>query len=82
MHKAALVIEVGDTERKPREKMTEYTRAGRIRIAWRIDIPNRCVELWDQADVSEPVAILHGADVFEFANLTFTVDEVFRTVLK
>jgi Uma2 family endonuclease len=79
---AALVIEVGDTERKPRGKMTDYMRDGRIPVAWRIDIPNRCVELWDRANTTEPVTILHGAEGFEFANLTFTVDEIFRAILK
>jgi Uma2 family endonuclease len=79
---AALVIEVGDSERKPREKMGEYMRDGRIPIAWRIDIPNRCVELWDRSNTTEPVAILRGPDVFAFGNLTFTVEEIFRTVLK
>jgi Uma2 family endonuclease len=79
---AGLVIEVGDTQRKPREKMADYMRDGRIPIAWRIDIPNRCVELWDPTNITEPVATLHGAEVFEFANLIFTVDDVFFAILK
>jgi len=57
-------------------------RDGRIPIAWRIKISNRCVELWDRSNIAEPVAMLHGADVFEFGNLGFSVDEIFRTVLQ
>ncbi len=78
---ANLVIEVGDTERKPREKMRDYMIDGRIPTGWRIDIPGRCVELWEPADPQEPVALLYGADTFTFAGINFTVDEVFQTVL-
>jgi Uma2 family endonuclease len=76
-----LVVEVGDTERKPREKMRDYMIDGRIPTGWRIDIPGRCVERWEPADTQEPVAVLYGADAFAFAGMTFTVDEVFKTVL-
>jgi Uma2 family endonuclease len=79
---AALIIEVGDTERKPREKMGDYMRDGRIPVAWRIDLPNRCVELWEPRSVGEPVAIRTGAESFGFAGVTCSVDEVFSTVLK
>jgi Uma2 family endonuclease len=48
---AALVIEVGDTERNPREKMRAHMRDGRIPRAWRADIPSRCVELWEPSNV-------------------------------
>jgi Uma2 family endonuclease len=79
---AALVIEVGDTERKPREKMSDYMRDGRIPTAWRIDIPNRRIELWEPSDVEHPIQLLHGSDAFGFVGVSFTVDEVFTTVLK
>lgn len=79
---AALVIEVGDTERKPREKMRAYMRDGRITIAWRIDLPNRCIEIWQPADTEDPVTILIGEDAFAFGGVRFTVDEVFQTVLR
>jgi hypothetical protein len=71
---ADLVIEVGDTERNPREKMRAYMRDGRIPHAWRIDIPNRCVELWEPSDVGQPIALLRTADAFGFQGVTFTVD--------
>jgi Uma2 family endonuclease len=74
---AALVIEVGDTERNPREKMRAYMRDGRTPHAWRIDIPERCVELWEPSNVEQPIAILHGADAFGFEGVTFTVDGTF-----
>jgi len=74
---AALVIEVGDTERNPRGKMCAYMLDGRIPNAWRIDIPNRCVELWEPSNVHDPIATLHGADEFGFEGVTFTVDETF-----
>lgn len=35
---AALVIEVGDTERNSRAKMRDHMRDGRISLAWRADI--------------------------------------------
>jgi Uma2 family endonuclease len=70
---ALLIIEVGDSERNPREKMRAYMRDGRIPHAWRIDIPNRCVELWEPSNVEQPIAILHGADGFGFEGVTFTV---------
>jgi len=56
-------------------------RDGRIPTAWRVDLPNRCVELWKPVDPSEPIAILVGGEQFSFAAVTFTVDEVFQTVL-
>jgi Uma2 family endonuclease len=74
---ARLVIEVGDTERNPREKMRAHMRDGRIPHAWRIDIPERCVELWEPSNVEQPIAILRGADEFGFAGVTFTVDGTF-----
>jgi Uma2 family endonuclease len=74
---AALVIEVGDTERNPREKMSKYMRDGRIPNGWRIDIPNRCVELWEPSNTEEPIAILRGSDGFGFEGVTFTVDGTF-----
>lgn len=79
---AALVVEVGDSERNPRNKMRDYMRDGRIAVAWRVDIPNRCVELWTPSNVTEPVSILSGSDIFRFGEIRFTVDEVFRTVLQ
>jgi Uma2 family endonuclease len=79
---AALVIEVGDPERKPREKMSDYMRDGRIPRAWRIDIPERLVEVWGPSSVGAPLAILRGPDSFDFESVLFTVDEVFTTVLK
>jgi Uma2 family endonuclease len=74
---AALVIEVGDSERNPREKMRAYMRDGRIPRAWRADIPSRCVELWEPSNVEGPIAILRGADEFGFEGVTFTVDGTF-----
>jgi Uma2 family endonuclease len=79
---ARLVIEVGDTERKPREKMSDYMRDGRIPVAWRIDLPGRCVELWEPHTVAHPTRLLHGSEPFGFMGVSFTVDEVFTTVLK
>jgi Uma2 family endonuclease len=77
---ADLVIEVGDTERNPREKMRAYMRDGRIPHAWRIDIPNRCVELWEPSNVEQPIAILRTVDAFGFEGVTFTVDGTFAIV--
>jgi Uma2 family endonuclease len=74
---AALVIEVGDTERNPREKTRDYMRDGRIPHAWRIDIPDRNVELWEPSNVEQPIEILNGADEFGFEGVTFTVDGTF-----
>jgi Uma2 family endonuclease len=74
---AHLVIEVGDTERNPREKMRKYMRDGRIPRAWRIDISNRCVELWEPSNVDLPIAVLRGSDAFSFEGITFTVDGTF-----
>jgi Uma2 family endonuclease len=74
---AHLVIEVGDTERNPREKMSKYMRDGRIPHGWRIDIPNRCVELWEPSNVEQPVAILRGSNGFGLEGITFTVDGTF-----
>ena len=74
---AALVIEVGDTERNPRVKMRAYMRDGRIPNAWRIDVPNRCVELWQPSDVEQPIAILHGADEFGLEGIVFSVEGTF-----
>jgi Uma2 family endonuclease len=74
---AHLVIEVGDTERNPREKMSKYMRDGRIPLGWWIDIPNRCVELWEPADVGQPIAILSGSDGFGLAGVMFTVAGTF-----
>jgi len=74
---AHLIIEVGDTERNPREKMSKYMQDGRIPNAWRIDIANRCVELWEPSSVEQPIAILNGLDSFDFAGVTFTVDSTF-----
>jgi Uma2 family endonuclease len=79
---AKLIIEVGDTERKPREKMRAYMNDGRIPIAWRVDLPNRSVEIWKPLNTNEPDTILFREDRFEFAGVTFTVDEVFQTVLR
>ena len=72
-----LVIEVGDTERNPRDKMRAYMRDGRIPQAWRIDIPNRCVELWRPVNVEQPIEILRGAEAFGFEGINFTVDGTF-----
>ena len=74
---AALVIEAGDSERNPREKMRAYMRDGRIPNAWRIDIPNRCVELWEPSNVEQPIASLRESEVFGFEGVTFTVDGTF-----
>ncbi len=52
-------------------------RDGRIPRAGRIDIPNRCVELWEPANVEQPTAILQGSDAFSFEGITFTVDGTF-----
>ena len=75
---AELVIEVGDTERKPRAKMRCYMRDGRIPLAWRADIPGRCVEIWTPADIRNPRDVLHGNDRFEFEGIAFVVNEVFE----
>lgn len=69
---AALVIEVGDTERNPQEKMRDYMRDGRIPVAWRIDIPARCVEIWNPTDTEGPRSILRGDERFEFNGVVFT----------
>ncbi len=79
---AQLVIEVGDTERKPCAKMRAYMLDGRIPLGWRIDLPSRCVEIWRPTNVGEPVAIRTGAASFAFAGITYTVDELFSTVLR
>lgn len=79
---AKLVIEVGDTERKPREKMRAYMHDGRVPTAWRIDLPGRSVEIWRPANTEDPASILVGPDTFRFGEVTFTVDEVFQTVLR
>ena len=55
-------------------------RDGRIPNAWRIDIPNRCVELWEPSNTEEPIAILRGADEFGFEGVTFSVDGTFAIV--
>jgi len=73
---AQLVIEVGDSERNPRAKMSMYMRDGRIPLAWRIDIPNRCVEIWTPADPENPRDILRGDDEFEFDGISFTVSAI------
>jgi Uma2 family endonuclease len=74
---AALVIEVADTERNPREKMRSYMRDGRIPVAWRADIPSRSVEIWTAADTENPREVLHDDARFEFAGVVFVVGEVF-----
>jgi Uma2 family endonuclease len=74
---AHLIVEVGDTERNPREKMSKYMRDGRIANGWRIDIANRCVELWAPSNIEQPIALLDGIDTFDFAGITFTVDGTF-----
>ena len=79
---AQLVIEVGDTERKPREKMRAYMQDGRIPLAWRVDLPNRCIEIWQPIDRESPVAILVGQESVECGGVRFTVDEIFQTVLR
>ena len=73
---AALVIEVGDTERNGQEKMRRYMRDGRIPLAWRIDIPERCVEIWTPADETNPRDILRGDDRFDFEGVTFVVNDI------
>jgi hypothetical protein len=67
----------GDTERNPRDKMRAYMRDGCIPNGWRIDIPNRCVELWEPSNVEQPIASLRGSEVFGFEGVTFTVDGTF-----
>jgi hypothetical protein len=52
-------------------------RDGRIPCAWRIDITNRYVELWQPSNVEQPIEILHGSDEFGFEGVTFTVDGTF-----
>jgi Uma2 family endonuclease len=74
---AALVIEVGDPERNPHEKMRDYMRDGRIPHAWRIDIPGRYIELWQPSKVEQPIAILRGTQEFGFGGVTFTPDSTF-----
>ncbi len=78
---AALVIEVGDSKRKPHEKMSDYMRDGRIPVAWRIDVQSRFVEVWDRRNLGLPIAVRRGSQKFSFNNVTFSVDEVFSTVL-
>jgi Uma2 family endonuclease len=73
---AHLVIEVGDTERNPREKMRLYMRDGRIPLSWRIDIPGRCVEIWQPSDVENPLVILRGEQTFAFEGVVFAVSEI------
>jgi Uma2 family endonuclease len=77
---AALVIEVGDTERNPREKMRGYMRDGRIPRAWRADIPSRCVEIWTPADIENPRDVLRGDERFECESIAFVVNEVFEGI--
>jgi Uma2 family endonuclease len=72
----ALVIEVGDTERNAQEKMRDYMRDGRIPLAWRIDIPGRCVEVWNPTDLEAPGAVVRGDERFEFDGVVFTVNEI------
>ncbi len=74
------MIEVGDTERNPREKMRSYMRDSRIPLAWRADIPNRCVEIWTPADTDNPREVLRGDDRFEFEGVAFVVNEVFEGI--
>jgi hypothetical protein len=57
--------------------MSKYMHDGRIPDGWRIDIPNRCVELWQPSSIEQPIAILRGADAFTFEGITFTVDMTF-----
>jgi Uma2 family endonuclease len=73
---AQLVIEVGDTERNPREKMRLYMRDGRIPLAWRIDVPERCVEEWTPGNPHEPTRIWRGEQTFEFEGVIFAVSEI------
>jgi Uma2 family endonuclease len=73
---AALIIEVGDSERNPQAKMRDYMRDGRISVAWRIDIPGRCVEVWNPTDTERPRVILRGDERFEFEGVVFTVNEI------
>jgi Uma2 family endonuclease len=73
---AALVIEIGDTERNGRDKMRRYMQDGRIPLAWRIDIPERCVEIWVPAYAENPVTILRGDQTFAFEGVVFTADEI------
>jgi Uma2 family endonuclease len=73
---AHLVIEVGDTERNPREKMRLYMRDGRIPLAWRIDVPERCVEEWTPGNPHEPTRIWRGEQTFEFEGVIFAVSEI------
>ncbi len=77
---ASLVIEVGDTERNPREKMREYMRDGRIPLAWRADIPGRFVEIWTPADSENQREVLRGDDRFAFEGVAFVVSEVFEGI--
>lgn len=55
-------------------------RDGHITHAWRIDIPDRCVELWEPSNVEQPIAILRGADAFGFEGVTFAVDGTFAVL--
>jgi hypothetical protein len=73
---AALVIEVGDTERNPQEKLRGYMKDGRIPLAWRIDIPQRCVEIWTPAEKTRPRDVLRGSERFEFEGVVFSVSEI------
>jgi hypothetical protein len=65
---------------RPREKMNKYMRDGRIRLAWRADIPNRCVEIWTPADTINARDVLRGDDRFEFEGVAFVVNEVFEGI--
>jgi hypothetical protein len=60
--------------------MRAHMSDGRIPHAWRIDIPNRRVELWKASNVEDPIAILRGADEFGFEGVTFSVDGTFAIV--
>jgi Uma2 family endonuclease len=77
---ALLVIEVGDTERNPHEKMRGYMRDGRIPLAWRADIPGRRLEIWTPADTEKPRELLRGDDRFAFEGVAFVVNEVFEGI--
>jgi Uma2 family endonuclease len=76
---ALLVIEVGDVERNPPQKMRAYMRDGRIPQAWRIDIARRCVEIWKPSSIDEPVTRLRGRDIFGFESASFIVDDMFAS---
>ncbi len=74
---ALLVVEVGDGERNPREKMGDYMRDGRIPVAWRIDTPRRYVDVWSPRSAGEPVAVVRGSETVAFENVVFVVGEIF-----